>query len=65
MDLLEGYQCGACPAGYIGETLRGYELHDSMVLQQASLLRLLIWQLYGSYDVQHNYIPGIAFTELE
>ena len=36
VDLLEGYQCGDCPAGYLGETLRGYELHDSIVLQQVT-----------------------------
>ena len=33
-DLYEGYQCGECPAGYIGTGLRGYDIHDTSILQQ-------------------------------
>lgn len=33
-NLLEGYQCGACPNGYTGEGIRGYDIHDTFVLQQ-------------------------------
>lgn len=33
-DMLEGYKCGPCPAGFQGEGLRGYDIHDTRVLRQ-------------------------------
>lgn len=34
VDLLQGYQCQECPAGYTGQGIRGHDINDTQVLQQ-------------------------------
>lgn len=33
-DLPKGYECGACPSGYNGSTLRGFDIIDARTIMQ-------------------------------
>ena len=38
-DFLHGYECSICPHGFHGESLRGYDIHDTSILTQVLINR--------------------------
>ena len=38
-DLQEGYECGLCPEGYEGGSLRGYDIIDATTRKQVNLMQ--------------------------